>query len=126
MGSRTYQAFLALGISAFGISASASDVCHFGDIAQLQRTVVESAERHALGSALSQWDTEKALVSVDGPIVRIVLMPRNVNLLDPPYFVILAEECGKGRLRAGLQAWDLALRLRRPVPGEKDAPEYIH
>jgi hypothetical protein len=126
MGSRALQVLLALAISAFGKPAGAADVCHFGDTAELQRTIVEPAERQALGSALAQWDTDKALVSLDGQTIRVVLMPRAGNLLDPPYFVILVEACGKGRIRSGLQAWDVAVGVRKPLPGEQNQPGYLH
>ncbi len=79
---------------------------------------------------LPQYDDQDPVINIKGDTVRLSFMPKPLkdgrSWLDPPYFVVVVEACGKGSVRSGLQAWDVAAGVRKPLPGEDEQPGYLH
>ena len=105
---------------------AAAEPCSFEVTPQFSRDVVLPAAAHVLGHQSQRWDLSAPAVFIDGATVKVVFAMRpDAALLDPPYFVIIAEACGQGPVRSGLQDWDVATGLR-PAPAADSRTGYLN
>jgi len=74
------------------------------------------------------FDDKRPVVTIEDGVVHMTFEAREPadgsSLLDPPYFVVEIQDCGKGRVFAGVQSWDVALGLREAPPTEYLQPGY--
>ncbi|MFC3078920.1 hypothetical protein ACFODL_12550 [Phenylobacterium terrae] len=107
--------------------AQADAKCRFSYTPEFHETVVMPEVRRALEGELRDWDTASPTHSVRGRTVRVIvrMSERRLDIIDPPHFVVEIGNCGKGRVRAGLQEWDVALGMRRPTREERSRPGYL-
>lgn len=103
----------------------ASAKCRFKYTERVRDEIVLPEAQRALGQHLALWDVAKPFVIVRGSKVSLLIHYREVNVLDPPEFVVVIDKCGAGAVRSGFQAWDVAIGLRRPTEAERARPDYV-
>ena len=102
------------------LPGAAESKCRFKYAQDFAPRLVVPETTRKLGPDLSLWDIEHPDVSVQRRTVRLLISMRDkARYLDPPYFVILVDHCGKGEVSSGFQAWDVALGLRQPTSEER-------
>ena len=102
---------LALTFAALAQPAVAS--CSF----QYSPTVRDDRVQNAvsqIGESAETWDLNKPKVFVTGRDVKLLFELRDqAGMLDCPYLVVRLADCGRGKVRARVEAWDVALDLRK-------------
>jgi len=129
LGNLPYLALLFLLLGAVTASPASAKACRFEYSEGFQEAVVLPAARNGLGDQLPRWNVAKPDVYIEGGRVKVLvsLLPDPAgDFLDPPYFVILVDDCGAGAVRSGIEAWDVALGLRPPTPAELKRSGYLH
>jgi hypothetical protein len=110
-------------------AAEADAKCKFTYSDDIRLNTVD-AEMIGKGLRVSTYDDQDPTISVKGDRVQLAFLPKELHdgraWLDPPYFVIQVEGCGKGTVRSGFVAWDVFAGVRKQLPGEDRQPGYRH
>ena len=102
----------ALAAALAALASPATAACDFDFSLQVRdRSVTPAAAK--IGASPQTWDLDSPTVFVTGRDVKLLIELRDqTGLLDPPYLVVRIADCGHGRARARVEAWDVALGLR--------------
>lgn len=117
---------LVLAATLFGFTSPeiAAAKCRVDDATFRERVVLPSA-RAGLGTDFPSWDVEGATTIEHRGLLKVLIAVRDAELLDPPYFVVKAENCVRGKVVSGYQAWDVALGLRPSTAMERHRPGWL-
>lgn len=126
---KTLQAIVILSAVFLLGTAEADARCRFSYSDNVRVNIVDM---QMIGKQLhpSAWNDHDPMIILKGDTVELAFLPKEPDdgstLLDPPYFVVLIEGCGRGEVRSGFVAWDVLAGVRKPLPGEDQQPGYLH
>ncbi|CAN7421289.1 hypothetical protein LJR164_002681 [Phenylobacterium sp. LjRoot164] len=102
-------AVLALTAAALATPAAAACDFRYPQAAGIVRHAVSQ-----IGESVDTWDLDKPTVFIAGRAVKLLFELRDQDgKLDCPYLVVRIADCGRGKARARVEAWDVALDLRK-------------